>query len=342
MTSLHRRMADQSGVRRAWNVSEISEVQILEKGWHYEPGAERLPTTPTRETLNISIKVSSDQPILTLFTTWAEESDRYPVHNLTVRNWQSLRPYVIPVVFTNQASIADDCRRKGWDVLPVRISANGGIPVLKFMFLDAISTYNTTFYGYGNSDILFTDSLIETLAWLKMSVKLDKPILIIGKRTNVNYVGVKEMVTWKKLSAVASSRGKLFRGLAEDYFITTRFYPWKNIPEVVIGRPAFDNWLVYHTRKQNQTVIDATRTILAVHQTTRAGNIEGQGRPNSSYNRNLLKSLYKDIDFDAGFVDCANLSTKYEKGSVLIVKRKVPTFCRLFRRQRSQKVFDAL
>ena len=189
--SLHRRMANQSGVRRAWSVSEISEVQNLEKGWRYEPVAERLPTTTTRETLNISIRVSSDQPLLNLFTTWEEESDRYPVHNFTVRNWQSLRPYVIPVVFTNQATVADDCRRKGWDVLPVRISANGGIPVLKLVFLDAISTYNTTFYGYGNSDILFTDSLIKTLAGLKMSLKLDKPILIIEKRTNVNYVGEK-------------------------------------------------------------------------------------------------------------------------------------------------------
>ena len=289
----------------------------------------------TKETLNISIKISPDKPLITLFTTWAEERDRYPLHNLTVRNWQSLRPYVIPVVFTNEYRVAEECKTKGWDVLPIRISAIGGIPVLKFMFLDAMSNYNTPIYGFANSDILFTDSLIETLAWINVSVDLNKPILIIGKRTNVNYVEKKEAETWKRLSIVARSRGKLFRGLAEDYFITSRFYPWKDIPEVVIGRPAFDNWLVYHTRKQNYTVIDATRTILAVHQTTSAGNIEGQGRPNSSYNRNLLKNLYKDVDFYAGFVECANLSTKQESdGKVIIVKRKVPTYCRLNRRPR--------
>ena len=332
MTSLRLKMASNSGVHGvlvSHDDVNVSRVQQFEEKGHDAHGA----GMPIRETLNISIKINPAKPLLTLFTTWAEEKDRYPLHNLTVRNWQSLEPYVIPVVFTNQHTVAEECRQKGWDVLPIKISANGGIPVLKFMFLDVISTYNTPFYGFGNSDILFTDSLIETLAWINVSVNLDKPVLIIGKRTNINYVGAKETETWKKLSAVASSRGKLFRGLAEDYFITSRFYPWKKIPEVVIGRPAFDNWLVYHTRKQNQTLIDATRTILAVHQTTKAGNIEGQGRPNSSYNRNLLKRLYKDVNFSAGFVDCANLSTKYEKDSVIIVKRKVPTYCRLFRRQ---------
>lgn len=328
----HNRRLGHSSFSTDWNIQKnenlsefIFRSEKFKKQRRSTFGAEIIAKT-SKQSLNISVEIRP-KPILTLFTTWAEERDRYLVHNLTVKNWQSLIPYVIPVVFTNQSSVAKECRRHGWDVFPIRVWANGEIPVLKFMFLDIISFYNTSFYGFSNSDILFTDSLIETLTWLRKLRMISEPVMLVGKRTNVNYVGKEDIVTWKRLNEVASFRGKLFRGLAEDYFITSRYYPWKDIPEVVIGRPAYDNWLVYNARKQRQTVIDATRTILAVHQTTRAGNIEGKGRPNSSYNRDLLERLYKDILFDAGFVDCVNLSTKYDGRSVILVKRTVPKNC---------------
>ncbi|KAK3599737.1 hypothetical protein CHS0354_037210, partial [Potamilus streckersoni] len=62
----------------------------------------------------------------------------------------------------------------------------------------------------------------------------------------------------------------LFAAYAEDYFITSTSYPWKDIPDIVIGRRAYDNWLVLNARTMMHRVLDATETILAVHQTTNA------------------------------------------------------------------------
>ena len=41
------------------------------------------------------------------------------------------------------------------------------------------------------------------------------------------------------------------------------------MPEVVIGRVAYDNWLVLNAIKSKQVVVDVSKTVLAVHQTTK-------------------------------------------------------------------------
>ena len=282
-----------------------------------------------KDTLKERILFNESEPLLTLFTSWNQNSEKYLVHNLTVKNWLSLHPFVIPVIFTNETEVADECRRQGWEVFPVRVAAADGIPVLKYMYQDVMAAFNTTFYAYCNGDILFTDNLVDTLISLTKSIDIHKPSMIIGKRTNVDNVTEIEASNWGNLSAIAKSRGKLFTGYAEDYFITPRSYPWKDIAEVVIGRRAYDNWLVFYSRKQKHTVIDATQTLLAVHQTTKAGNFEGHGHKNRDYNDKLLVKLYKRVKYGAGLVDCSEHFTKYDKNSIVFTNRGVPKHCKI-------------
>ncbi|XP_052817697.1 uncharacterized protein LOC128243790 isoform X2 [Mya arenaria] len=268
-------------------------------------------------------------PILTLFTTWNYNPDKNLVHNLTVTNWLSLHPFVIPVVFTNDSDVAADCSRKGWGVLPVLVSAAEGIPVLKYMYRDVMEKYNTTFYAYSNADILFTDTLPDSLVQIITNTSLDltQPGMIVGKRTNVENVTLDEGSDWYNITWVAKERGKLFTGWAEDYFITTRPFPWHDMAEVVIGRRAYDNWLVVHSRKLKYTVIDATKTVLAVHLTTEAGNFEGHSHKNRDYNHNLLVKMFKRLKYNAGIIECIEKFTAYESGNFSIKDRTVLKGC---------------
>jgi len=50
-----------------------------------------------------------------------------------------------------------------------------------------------------------------------------------------------------------------------DYFI----FPcglFRDIPPFAVGRPAWDNWLVYKARSLGLPVIDATKMVTAIHQ----------------------------------------------------------------------------
>ena len=50
-----------------------------------------------------------------------------------------------------------------------------------------------------------------------------------------------------------------------DYFVYKK-NQWGEIPDFVIGRPGYDNWLIWKARRNLIPVIDASKEILAVHQ----------------------------------------------------------------------------
>lgn len=267
--------------------------------------------------------------LLTLFSSWPTKAEKYLCHNNTLRNWALLKPLIQPVVFTNETSLAEKAIEMGWGALPVR-KAGRGVPILKYMYQDVKEIYRSPFYAFANGDILFTDSLIKSLKKILNSTKIskDNPLMIVGRRTNVQEVTSQEANTWTNVIKTAKTRGKVYTEWAEDYFITSADYPWKDIPEVVIGRRAYDNWLVTNARKQKHVTIDATETLLALHQTTRAGNMEGHKAPNSEYNHNLLRRLYKTLHYAAGLTSCTDYYTRYDQDRhVNVLNRTIRKSC---------------
>ncbi|XP_041375213.1 uncharacterized protein LOC121388069 [Gigantopelta aegis] len=269
-------------------------------------------------------------PSLVMFTTWSDDMDGR-VRNNTCYNWGSLRPLVHLVLFTNSSSAAGQCKKNGWTILPLTQTAAGGAPVLKFMFSEIISRFNSTLYGYSNGDILFGDDLLQTLSAVHVTFRTQtSPLLVVGVRRNVINVTSLEASSSKNLREAAKKRGTLFISVSQDYFITNKAFPWDGIPEVVVGRVAYDNWLVLDSIHRGHTVIDATDTITAVHQTTHKGNYQGNSNPQTRYNSKLLSRHHKTIHYEAGSTECVTIMTKYSvNGEIFTLKRKsVPKFCK--------------
>lgn len=249
-------------------------------------------------------------PIITLFTTWGPSKDpeKYSIHKRTLRNWASFMPRVDIVVFTNVSDDAKFTKAFGAKVLPVLEHGGGGAPVLRWMF-ETVKKYYTksTFYGYVNSDILFTDTLISTLETIKNIKSMNNPIFVVGRRINVNGVSDNEAENYENIETMARHRGQLFAAHAEDFFITNAAFPWSNIINIVVGRLAYDNWIVGHVIcNMKIDVIDVTDTVTAVHQTSKAGgNFEGHKSQHSQYNNRLFKSLGINPKFKSGLTICA-------------------------------------
>ena len=281
--------------------------------------------------LEYALKNKINLPVLTIFTTWTISKEKDGCHNNTLHNWMSLYPIVQPIVFTNEIEIANVANQYGWIVLPVRKTGTGNkLPVLKYMFSDAKEKVKSMFYCYSNSDILFTGNLIHTLYKVVMSTLMNnKIILIVGQRTNVFNVTKQEARTWETIRFSTLKRGKLYNTWAIDFFISSRNYPWEAIPEVVVGRPAFDNWIVWSAKKQHFTTIDATLTLLAVHQTTEAGNLEGHNHTDRMYNRKLIGRHYKRVRWGTGVTSCTtNITMYHDKYGLIIMKRPLQKHCR--------------
>jgi hypothetical protein len=185
-----------------------------------------------------------------------------------------------------------------------------GVPTLKGMYLIAIESYpDALTYTYVNGDIIVDADFFQTIDYVTHHTK--KPFLLIGMRYNIK---------WTVDMSVPINMSRLVQGNvrreynAEDFFVVSRgAIDWKNLLPVVIGRPAYDNWLVdqvYHNPWI--TLIDGTQTMTPIHQMDELGSGSWGGKAAHSrtadlnYNIRLCKRRW-----DHGTVLNAELKTTW-------------------------------
>lgn len=91
---------------------------------------------------------------------------------------------------------------------------------------------------------------------------------MVGRRWNVDIERAWDFGTddWQtRLRDHVMRSGSLYSASAIDYFVFTRGL-WGSIPPFAIGRPGWDNWMIYRARFLGVPVINATSTVMAVHQ----------------------------------------------------------------------------
>ena len=145
---------------------------------------------------------------------------------------------------------------------------------------------------------------------------------MIGRRTNVRW-SARYNQTYRpdEVAAIARNTGTLFLHSAIDYFIMSAGgYPWQRVPrDVVVARPGYDNFLVLAAIRDNVSVIDATRTLVAVHQTDVDGNMAGHKGKDGGYNMrqlgrfNFREGTTSAAQYETKFADESNTSIAIEK-----------------------------
>ena len=243
--------------------------------------------------------IPTSKSLLTIFTTWMYDKEKISLNNRTLQNWKSL-PSVNVIVFSNCSKVQQISKRAGWTVLPV-IQEAADCPVLPSMFLEAQHKFDSTFYGYANGDLLFSDGLVKTLQKIRCEFRDKKKLLIVGKRTNVFASLLTELNSQlgKEVEEYVVKYGERFQPDALDYFITDQFFPWENFLPLVVGRRAYDNWVLAFARHKNFTVIDASDSVTCLHQTLdKRGNYEG-----------LHKGIYND--YNINIIDKQDVSISY-------------------------------
>ena len=252
----------------------------------------------------------SKSPLLVLFTTMQMTPGKEPLYENTLRLWPQLKPAVLPVLLISDLSTKwqQKARNYGWDIMQLKHTF-GNLPIIKHMWLNVMEKYNGSFYAYANADVLFDESLVLTLQMLHDANFIKKSPFIIGRRTNY-FVNPKEKFHDLKDLRIAMSKpsAELFIMDAQDYFITTRNgFPWSRIPDFVIARVGYDNWLVSYALSQYHFVIDATSTVTCLHQSDSDGNKAG-------FSHKYLFDVNKQLagpgfDFHLGKTDCAKVET---------------------------------
>ena len=247
-----------------------TETDNLDFQYKFQPQTEQ---TIRNKVSNVSICGS----FINLFTTFIENTTdirKIAAQEAVLQSLTRLKPYGVQSwLFTKSDLWAK--RAEENKIYSVREFETNkyGTPVLSGMFSHVITASHQKsldcdqysakkneiiFDGYFNGDIVFSTSLVQTLKVIRqhwnhrLMINKSEDILVIGKRTNVDFFSYSKLDSDE--SAIKLSRhGTIFQADALDYFIYSRgIRNWTIAPKFVIGRLAYDNWLVddaYHNEK---------------------------------------------------------------------------------------------
>tara|TARA_B100001250_G_C19817562_1_gene799595 strand:+ start:8253 stop:9125 length:873 start_codon:yes stop_codon:yes gene_type:complete len=204
--------------------------------------------------------------MITLFATPKNFTGIYKIiQKNALKSWRSLSPNIQIIIFGDSDGSKEISDEINAEYVPnVRCSPQG-TPYLSDLFKKADQLAKFPIMTFINADIILPEIFIEKV---RILTNYKKNFLMVGHRwdMDVNYLidfnNYKEQNSfWEEARKNSIKHG--CTGI--DYFIFRRFQ-WRNIPDFAIGRPGYDNWLLWNARRHLIHVIDATEDIMVVHQ----------------------------------------------------------------------------
>ena len=148
-----------------------------------------------------------------------------------------------------------------------------GTPLVSSAFSTAARAARHRLLCYVNGDIMFTDELTRAAETIRK-----RDFLMVGRRWNVDITDPWDFSDpqWgKKLLTLTHNEGTLYRPEAIDYFVFPRDSELINLPPFAVGRPRWDNYLLFRCRQLGYPLIDSTCVVTAVHQNHDYAHIPG-------------------------------------------------------------------
>ena len=173
-------------------------------------------------------------------------------------------------------------------------------PVLKDLIEKALPHIDTTMVAFINSDIMILEDFAQKCE--KIFQKYGYDIFIVGSRLNIrlNYYADSPEGYKKALSEPRLPYDDI---TSSDIFITSKFM-WKKIlqdmPEFILGRYCWDNWLHTFAEINNLKKYNCTKTLVTLHcehpnsMIYAQEGFEGKEAPSSKHNLDLWQPI-KDV-----------------------------------------------
>ena len=181
-----------------------------------------------------------------------------------IRSWTLLTPTPDVILIGDEEGTSEVARDLKVRHLP-RVGRNEfGTPLVSSIFEEAEKSATQEMMCYLNGDILLLSDFVPAVK----NVLREMPCsLMVGRRWNLD---VNEPLDfgddWEtNIIAQVARRGKLYPHFAIDYFVFPKGV-WGEIAPLAIGRPAWDNWVIYRAHALGIPVVDLTERTKVVHQ----------------------------------------------------------------------------
>ena len=182
-----------------------------------------------------------------------------------MRSWRYLSKDLEIIIFGKSRGVQEVSDEiKAIHCPEVKCSKNG-VPLLSDMFKKANKIASFDVLLFINSDIILPKNFIDCF---KKANQTNSKFLFVGHRWDLkvdNFINFYEPNTNIKFWKISKSKSKKHSPAAIDFFLF-RKNSLRRIPDFVVGRPGYDNWLIWYARRNFIPVIDISKEIQVIHQ----------------------------------------------------------------------------
>jgi hypothetical protein len=180
-----------------------------------------------------------------------------------IASWTRLRPEVEILLVGDDEGVAEAAAEAGARHVAHVDRTALGTPHLSSAFALAREASSERLLAYVNADILLLRDFVAAVRRIRFP-----SFLCAGRRWNVPiHESLDPGADYEqRLRALVVAHGTLDLPDAIDYFVLDRSGPLTELPPFAVGRPGWDNWMIYRARSLGIPVVDATRAITAIHQ----------------------------------------------------------------------------
>lgn len=179
-----------------------------------------------------------------------------------LQSWLRIQPGEI-ILFGNEEGCAEAASRLRLRHIPEIARNDQGTPLISSLFEEAQKIAAHPILCYLNADIILLSDFREAVQRIRQ-----EKFLMVGRRWNLEVshpVNFEDPAWESALRAAVLERGELEKPDGLDYFVFPKGTLF-DIPPFTVGRPGWDNWMIYRARRLGLAVIDATPSVTAVHQ----------------------------------------------------------------------------
>ncbi|MFL3005262.1 MAG: hypothetical protein ACJZ1R_03760 [Candidatus Neomarinimicrobiota bacterium] len=182
-----------------------------------------------------------------------------------IRSWRSLSKDVEIIIFGKSEGAQKIANEVSAIYYPNIKCSKNGVPLLSDLFYKANKIASFDILLFINSDILLPKRFIYSIRNVKNKFS---NFLLVGHRWDLK---VQNLINFNEAAAVSlfwemsEMKSKKASPAAVDYF-GFRKNSLKKIPDFVVGRPGYDNWLIWYARRNFMPVVDISEEVKVIHQ----------------------------------------------------------------------------
>lgn len=210
-----------------------------------------------------------------------------------ISSWQRLGRDVQVILIGNEVGTAAVARELGAHHVPNVARNERGTPLVSSIFHEATTATQTPLLCYVNADIILLSDFLPAVNRVPFP-----RFLMAGRRWDVP---LETPIDFEASSWEADTRrwiklhGRLHAPSGMDYFVFPRGL-LERMPDFAVGRAYWDTWLVFQARALHVPVVDATASVVAVHQNHDYAHVQGGARAvwegaESRRNRELAEDM---------------------------------------------------